>query len=126
MKKICLTIIIILTLSNVAVASSNYLLNSITAQAAATDLSAAYTFPNPFNTASGHTNVTFTNLASTCTIRIFNSSGELVSTIQESSGSGETTWDVTNSFNRIVRSGTYLYLIESAADRKVGKLIIIR
>lgn len=92
----------------------------------ATDLSSAYAFPIPFKPPDGHTTITFTNLASLCTIRIYTINGELVKTIQETNGDGQATWDGKTDFGGDAFSGVYLYLITSDSDKKTGKLIIVR
>jgi hypothetical protein len=92
----------------------------------ALNLSSAFAFPNPFKPSSGHTTVTFTNLASQCTIKIFTLSGDLVKTIQETDGDGQNTWDVKNDAGEALTSGLYLYLIKSSDDAKMGKLVIIK
>lgn len=93
---------------------------------AALNLSNAYAFPVPFKPSAGHTQITFTNLASECTIRIFTISGSLVTTILETDGDGQHTWDVANADGSPVVSGVYLYHIKSAGDAKTGKIVIIR
>ncbi len=93
---------------------------------AATALSDAYAYPNPFKPSEGHTTVTFTNLASQCTIKIFTLSGNLVKTISESSGTGMNTWDVKNEAGQVLQSGLYFYVIKSPSDVKTGKLVIIK
>ncbi|MBI5699938.1 Ig-like domain-containing protein [Candidatus Saganbacteria bacterium] len=94
----------------------------------ANDLSIAYAYPNPFkpNSGLGHTTITFTNLASQCTIKIFTVSGDAVKTINESDGDGQNAWDVKNDAGENVVSGLYFYAIKSATDQKLGKLVIIR
>ena len=94
--------------------------------AAASDLSSAFIYPNPCNVANDGASVTFTNLSSSCTIRIFNSGGELVKTIAVSGGTGETTWNLVNNTGGNTGGGIYFYIIESGSDKKMGKLIIIR
>ncbi|MBU0502618.1 MAG: Ig-like domain-containing protein, partial [Candidatus Margulisbacteria bacterium] len=97
----------------------------VMAQAAST-LSDVYTYPSPFKAAEGHTTITFANLASTCTIKIFTITGRLVRTLSETNGDRQHIWDVTNSGGEAVVSGLYIYLVESADDKKTGKLVIIR
>jgi hypothetical protein len=89
-------------------------------------VSRSHPYPNPFVPSEGHTTVTFTNLPSSCTIKIFTVSGELVKTIQENSGSGQNIWDVENDSNESLRSGVYLYVVKSSSDTKTGKLVVIR
>jgi hypothetical protein len=91
-----------------------------------TNLSGAYPFPNPFNPSEGHTQITFADLASVCTIKIFTLTGDPVKTIVSSDGSGQAAWDARNDAGEPVVSGLYLFAIESAQDVKRGKLAIIR
>jgi titin len=93
---------------------------------AAQGLKAAHAFPVPFNPGEGHTQITFTNLAQTCTIRIFTLSGDLVKTIQETDGDGQAAWDVKNESGFDIVSGVYIYHIKSEDDSKTGKLLIVR
>lgn len=93
------------------------------------DLSIAYAFPNPFKPSLGHTNVTFTNLASSCTIKIFTLTGELVKSITHTDSAGslaQEVWDVKNDAGENVVSGLYFWVIKSSTDTKIGKLVIIR
>ncbi len=92
----------------------------------ASSLSEAIAFPNPFKPSAGHTAVTFSNLSSQCTIKIFTLTGDPVKTIVESDGDGKAVWDVKNDAGEAVASGLYLYVIESADDVKRGKLVIIK
>ena len=89
----------------------------------------AYAYPVPFspNENPNHKTITFTNLATKCTIKIFTISGELVNEFEETDGDGEYTWtDVKNKDGENLASGVYLYLIESKQDHKVGKIMIIK
>jgi len=92
----------------------------------ATTLSQAYAFPNPFKPSLGHITITFTNLASECTIKIYTLAGDLVKTLVENDGNREYVWDVKNEAGENLASGLYFYVIKSADDTKTGKLVIIR
>ncbi|MFA5113060.1 MAG: Ig-like domain-containing protein [Candidatus Margulisiibacteriota bacterium] len=92
----------------------------------ALNVAGAYAFPNPFQPSAGHATVTFTNLASQCTIKIYTLTGDLVKTINESSGTGQNAWDVKNESGELLASGTYFYFIKSSGDTKSGKLVVIR
>ncbi|HVO32274.1 MAG TPA: Ig-like domain-containing protein [Elusimicrobiota bacterium] len=109
--------------------------------APAQDASSVYAFPNPWRpngpaagTGSGQTGtlsdgITFDNLPSECTIRIYTLSGESVRQLQHSDTSGllgEEKWDGNTSGGEHAASGVYLWRVESASDSKNGKLIIIR
>ena len=86
----------------------------------------SYAFPNPFKPSAGHTNITFTNLAAQCTIKIYTISGDLAKTIVENGGSGQSVWDAKNDSGESLQSGLYLYIIKNPTDTKTGKLVIIR
>lgn len=92
----------------------------------AATLSQAYAFPNPFKPSLGHKTITFTNLASECTIKIYTLAGDLVKTLVENDGNREYVWDVKNEAGENLASGLYFYVIKSADDTKTGKLVIIR
>jgi hypothetical protein len=97
----------------------------------ANDLSLAYAFPNPFkpNSNLGHVSVTFTNLASSCTIKIFTLSGDLVRSITHTDSAGslaQEVWNVKNDAGENVMSGLYFWVIKSSTDTKMGKLVIIK
>lgn len=91
-----------------------------------TDLSDAYAYPVPFIPRRGDTDITFTNISPLCTIKIYTLNGELVRTIEHTSGKTSRSWDVTNDRGDRLGSGVYLYLIDSNGSKKKGKLIIIR
>jgi len=90
------------------------------------DLSNAYAFPVPYKPSLGHTTITFTNLASECTIRVYSVSGSLAVSLRESDGDGQYVWDVKNVDGAGLVSGVYLYHIKSSDDSKIGQLRIIR
>ncbi|MBK8575924.1 MAG: T9SS type A sorting domain-containing protein [Elusimicrobia bacterium] len=91
-----------------------------------TSLETTFAYPVPFRAKRGDTTVTFGDLSQRATIRIFNASGALVQTLEEEDGDGELEWDVKDSEGDPLPSGVYFYLIESSADKKRGKLVIIR
>lgn len=90
------------------------------------DLSDAYAYPVPFIPSRGDTEITFTNISPLCTIKIYTLNGELVRTIEHTSGATSYSWDVTNDRGDRLGSGVCLYLIKDAKNKKKGKLIIIR
>ena len=90
------------------------------------DLSDAYAYPVPFIPSRGDTDITFTNISPVCTIKIYTLNGELVRTIEHTSGATSYSWDVTNDRGDRLGSGVCLYLIKDAKNKKKGKLIIIR
>jgi len=90
------------------------------------DVSGAYAYPVPYKPSAGHKNITFTNLAQVCTIKIYTIAGELVKTIVENDGDATSVWDVTSDSGNQVFSGVYIYVIKSKTETKTGKLMIIR
>jgi hypothetical protein len=87
----------------------------------------AFAYPVPYVPAKQSTRViTFQNLSSEATIRIFTLTGNLVRTIHVTGGSGTVTWDVKNGRGEDVASGLYPYVIENASVKKTGELVIVR
>ena len=101
-----------------------------------TDLTSAYAFPVPFRPNANDTarygswadGITFNNLSSYGTIRIYTLSGELVRSmdIAASQSNSQVPWDVKNSAGETVASGVYIWEITSGKNRKTGKLIVIK
>lgn len=70
--------------------------------------------------------INFINLPETATINIYSLAGQLVRTLEHTSGPEET-WDVQNSFNVLVASGVYIAVVstdESDEDR-ILKLAVV-
>ena len=94
--------------------------------------------PNPFNLSAtqfpGEPNkILFANLTPYCTIRIYTMSGDLVKTLEHTSGSGEESWDQVTSSNQYLASGIYIYHIvardengDPTGEETTGKFIIVR
>ena len=93
---------------------------------ASTPLANAHAFPVPFLPSRGDKNITFTDLSSAASIRIYSMSGDLVQILRESDGDGLYVWDGKSSDGNNLMGGVYLYLIESSEDEKSGKLVIVR
>ena len=89
-------------------------------------LDSAYAYPVPFRPASGHTIITFKNLAANSTIKVFTIMGELVWQGQNDQNQDVIPWNVTNRDGDHVASGVYIYQIKNSYSEKRGKLIIIR
>jgi hypothetical protein len=98
----------------------------VTFVGAKNNLSAAHCYPVPFKPSAGHTKITFTDLTRSARIRIYTISGELVRTLAKEDSGQTLTWDVRNARGSAVDSGVYLWFIEGAAQKKKGKLMIIR
>ncbi len=96
--------------------------------------------PNPFNLAAediqfpGDKNrIIFYNIPPVCTIRIFSESGDLVKTIEHTSGSGDAAWGIlqneqqTSNTGQIPVSGIYIANIETPeGESKNVKFLIVR
>ncbi|MBI4052353.1 MAG: VCBS repeat-containing protein [Elusimicrobia bacterium] len=92
-----------------------------------TSLQDVFAYPVPYVPSRQATRViTFKNLSSKATLRIFSVSGDLVREIEEADGDGITTWDVRNSEGEDVASGLYLYLIENDQEKEKGELIVVK
>ncbi len=107
------------------------------------NLSDILVVPNPFRQRSGFKDpgefkrLTFLNVPSKCTIRIYNMAGNMVKTISHDGG-GETTWGsskgqnyMLTDFGRNVQPGVYIYHVENfvsghAGEDGVGKFVIIK
>ncbi|MBI9071054.1 MAG: T9SS type A sorting domain-containing protein [Melioribacteraceae bacterium] len=89
--------------------------------------------PNPFVIGQGSSRpgegdqIQFVNIPNPCTIRIYTVRGDLVKTIEVSSGDGAiVSWDQITDFGQFVKSGVYIFHVESDLGTKIGKLAIVR
>jgi hypothetical protein len=104
-----------------AVASSDTLMRHI------------HTVPDPYYVTnsletSGHQVLRFVNLPSQAIVRIYSTSGILVTVLahNDPTGGGELTWDLTNRGGARVASGVYFYHVESVDGRtRVGRFTVI-
>lgn len=99
--------------------------------AAAQTLNDVIVAPNPFrfrdyNENPSENEIQFVFLPNPCTIRIYTVRGDLVKTLKvgENEG-GIKIWDRTTDFGQYVRSGIYIYHIDSPKGTKIGKLAIV-
>lgn len=98
-----------------------------------TDVSNVFAYPVPFRPNIGNpglygtwsTGITFTNLPSQGSIRIYNVAAERVREMPV--GSAATLqWDVRNERGEKVGSGVYIWELRSGNNRKTGKMMVIR
>ena len=89
--------------------------------------------PNPFVIGAGFSQpgagdkIQFVNIPNPCTIRIYSVRGDLVKTIQVSDAAGAiVSWDQVTDYGQFVKSGLYVYHVESPVGTKIGKLAIVR
>ena len=105
------------------------------------DASSVFVFPNPWRphgrdagngagqTGTDATGITFNNLPSECSIKIYTLAGNLVRALQHSDLAGpvgQEKWDGNTTSGDHAASGLYLWRVESSADSKNGKLLVIR
>ncbi|MDD5687706.1 MAG: Ig-like domain-containing protein [Elusimicrobia bacterium] len=90
-----------------------------------TDLSNAYAYPVPFRVGTD-TAITFTNISSYATIKIFTISGELVKQIEHTDGNPLERWDVRTDDGNVLASGVYIYHIKNEREKKFGKIVVIK
>jgi hypothetical protein len=97
------------------------------------DLSQVHTVPDPyylindFEADAGRQVIKFVNLPQDAIIRIYSSSGVLVTLIEHHSTTfgGSHDWNVRNRTGRRISSGVYFYHIESGSARRVGRFTVI-
>ncbi len=89
--------------------------------------------PNPFVIGAGFSQpgagdqIEFVNIPNPCTIRIYTVRGDLVKTIRVADGAGAiASWDQVTDYGQFVKSGIYIYHVESPVGSKIGKLAIVR
>lgn len=104
------------------------------APAAISNINEVRVVPNPYTVANGweqgkEHQLQFTHLPQTATIRIFNTAGELVRTLEHNSSSAVAPsiaiWDLMNESRQLVAAGLYFYYIESPQGSAQGKFIVI-
>lgn len=100
--------------------------------------------PNPYNVSTGTTNAMnytgatndlhFVNLPAYCTLKIYTATGDLIKTIEHSSGSGDEIWaNMRTTSNQYPASGVYVLVVDNAKDinnntlpKKIVKFVIVR
>jgi len=97
------------------------------------DLSRVHTVPDPYYVTSQFEQTTdtkiikFVNLPADCIVRIYSSSGVLVSLLEHHSAQfgGSEDWNVRNRNGQFVASGVYFYHIEAGDARRVGRFTVV-
>jgi hypothetical protein len=97
------------------------------------DLERVHTVPDPYYVTNQFEQTTdtkiikFVNLPANCIIRIYSSSGVLVSLLEHhtATGGGAEDWNVRNRNNQVVASGVYFYHIEAGDARRIGRFTIV-
>ena len=71
--------------------------------------------------------ISFTHLPTSCTIKIFTVTGELVRTLNHNDlVNGYKMWDLRNRKGSPVAPGLYIYAVEAGEHKKIGKFAIVR
>jgi hypothetical protein len=75
--------------------------------------------------------ISFVNIPSPCTIRIYTIRGDLVKSIEHYENIGIAQWDQVTEYGQFAESGFYIYHITSHAPEtkgrtKIGKFAIVR
>ena len=93
-----------------------------------TDLSRMVVYPNPVMPNSRHPGrIVFDSLPSATTVCIYNYNGQLVRRLDKAeSGRSRKFWYLDNEEHQDVASGIYIYIVQCAGDRRVGKLAVVR
>jgi hypothetical protein len=121
-----------LTATGVVLNVSFDVVNQVVA-ATETDLGRVHTVPDPYYVTNAFEQTTdtkvikFVNLPAQAIIRIYSSSGVLVSMLEHNSGTlgGSEDWNVRNRNNQVVASGVYFYHIEAGGARRVGRFTVV-
>lgn len=75
--------------------------------------------------------MTFTNVPNVCTVTIYTLDGDLVRRLEhneplDNSQATVVVWDLISRNTQAVKSGLYIYTVESAEETQIGKLVIIK
>ncbi len=91
---------------------------SVSFKSAPTHVDSIRIVPNPYiisgdalNFIGEQNKILFVNLPAYCKLRIFNATGDLIKTIDHTSGSGDESWDQLSESTQIVASGIYILYI---------------
>ena len=116
-------------------AKVNLIFNASNTLAAATsgDLTRVHTVPDPYYVTSQFEGtseakvIRFVNLPADAIIRIYSSSGVLVTMLEHHSTTlgGAEAWNVRSRNNQVVASGVYFYHIEAGDARRIGRFTVV-
>ncbi|MEX2399858.1 MAG: hypothetical protein WD423_03740 [Rhodothermales bacterium] len=92
--------------------------------------------PNPLNVAATgdirwpdrEDKVAFLDIPGRCTIRIFTERGDLVKTIEHTTGTGDEAWNLTTDSQQVIVSGVYIVVVDNheTGERVIKKFVVIR
>ncbi len=88
--------------------------------------------PNPYKAAAeweasvGERKIAFTSLPASCTLRVYNTAGELVITLNNNNNTSYIYWNLRNKNDQEVAPGLYFYHVDAGQlGTKIGKFVII-
>lgn len=95
------------------------------------DISKVTVVPNPYKGTSifeerYQEKVIFQNLPPACKISIYTITGDHVITIQHTSGTSQEEWNLKSRNEQYVKTGLYIYVVETENAKKIGKLVLLR
>jgi hypothetical protein len=109
-----------------------------TSRAPGEEISSFVIVPNPLNISAseevryvrGNTadRIGFLDIPGNCTIRIFTETGELVKTIEHTTGTGDEYWNLTTDSQQVIVSGLYIVVVDNHdnGERSTKKFVVIR
>ena len=68
----------------------------------------------------------FQNLPPACKISIFSLTGDLIDEINHTDGSQQELWDLITRNEQSIKTGLYIYVVETDKDKKIDKFVILR
>lgn len=104
----------------------------ISASTVSQNLKKIHVVPNPYlanaswELQEGTRKIQFVNLPDICTIRIYTLSGDLITTLEHTDGSGAENWDLMSEGGRSIAAGIYVYHVESKYGNFVGKFAVVK
>jgi hypothetical protein len=69
--------------------------------------------------------IQFTGLSREAVIKIFNSSGELIKTLNKNDNSSILEWNIKNEYDQLVAPGVYFYYLNTPIGSAAGKFFVI-
>lgn len=94
--------------------------------ASSPDLSNVFVYPNPYRADSAQDFVTIAGLTAQATVRILDTSGRLLRTLEETDGNGGIEWDLRDEDGELVASGVYVFYVTGEGGEKTGKFAVVR
>jgi phosphodiesterase/alkaline phosphatase D-like protein len=105
--------------------SANVTAQARTLAGAAESVTSARSYPSPFRPGQGAPGITFDQLPTQTTVKLYTTSGVMVKTLTTDSY-GQVMWDITNAEGSSVSSGVYLAVIEKDGARRVMKVMVVK